>query len=176
MESSIQCYPKVCMVFQCRKIKLLWWFFGSTSFLFIQRKAIKSQIWTLFTRSKEIDQFLGGLYGKQHSVLSQGLYGSLVSVSQNKTLVKVWIFHPLAHWKEIQQFLGEGEMGKHDSVCPTFSWPFRVRKRKFFVKVFRSTLDPFCPVKRNWPTFEGLRWKAAFSVIPKFAWFFSVAK
>ena len=61
MESSIQCYPKVCMVLQCHKIKLLWWFFGSTNFLFVQKKVIKCEIWTLFTRSKEIDQFLRGL-------------------------------------------------------------------------------------------------------------------
>ena len=80
-------------------------------------------------------------------MLSQGLHGSLVSVPQNKTPVKVWIFHPLAQWKEIQQFLGEGEIGKHDSVYPNFSWPFRVRKRKFFVKVFRSTNLPFPKIK-----------------------------
>ena len=45
---------------------------------------IKSQIWTLFTHSKEIAQFWGGWFGKQHSVLAQCLHGPLVS--QNELL------------------------------------------------------------------------------------------
>ena len=85
MESSIQCYPKVCMALQCQchKIKLLSRFEYST-------------LWPT--------------------------------------------------GKKFTNFWGE-EMGKHGSVCPNFSWPFRVRKRKFFVKVFRSTNLPFPKIK-----------------------------
>ena len=107
------------MALQCHKIKLLSRFFGLSNLPFRLNKEIKSQIWTLFARSKEIDQvFFGGegdLYGKQHSVLSQSLHGS--SVSQNKTPVMVFWFNQFSfHTKESNKI---------------------------------SNLDPFHPVKRN---------------------------
>ena len=54
------------MALQCHKIKLLSRFFGLSNLPFRLNKEIKSQIWTLFARSKEIDQFFfgGGLIWK----------------------------------------------------------------------------------------------------------------
>ena len=143
LKSRIQFSSILSMALQCHKRKLLLRFFGLSNLPFRLNKEIKSQIWTLFARSKEIDQFFfgGGLYGKQHSVLSQSLHGS--SVSQNKTPVMVFWFN---------QF----------SFCTKES-------NKMW------NLDPFHQVKRNWPIFERLIMKAAFSVVPKFAWLFSVS-
>ena len=78
------------MALQCHQIHFLWRSFRSSNLCFWQKKAVEYEIWTLFARWKEIDQFLEGLFGKQHSVLSQSLHGS--SVSQNKTPVKVFWF------------------------------------------------------------------------------------
>ena len=143
LKSKIQFSSILSMALQCHKRKLLSRFFGLSNLPFRLNKEIKSQIWTLFARSKEIDQFFlgGGLYGKQHSVLSQSLHGS--SVSQNKTPVMVFWFNQFSfHTKESNKI---------------------------------SNLDPFHQVKRNWPIFGRLIWKAAFSVMPKFAWLFSVS-
>ena len=95
LKSKIQFSSILSMALQCHKRKLMSRFFGLSNLPFRLNKEIKSQIWTLFVRSKEIDQFFlgGGLYGKQHSVLSQSLHGS--SVSQNKTPVMVFLVQPI---------------------------------------------------------------------------------
>ena len=143
LESRIQFWPKLCIVFQCHKVKLLWRSFCSGNLLFRQKKETKSDIWILFALLEQIDKFLGCLFGKQHSVLAQRLHGS--SVSQNKT-PEVWILNPLAHWKEIHQFFG-GRNGKpRFSLCPNFAWP-SVSEHESFVKVFRSTNLPFRKIK-----------------------------
>ena len=67
--------------------------FGSSNLLFRQKKGLKSEIWTLFARWKKIDQFFGGLFGKQDSVLAQTWHGP--SLPQKKTPGKVLLFRQL---------------------------------------------------------------------------------
>ena len=62
--------------------------FGWSHLPLRQKKATKYEIWTLFGTSKQIDQFLEGWFGKQHSVFAQTFQSS--SVSLNKTPVKVF--------------------------------------------------------------------------------------
>ena len=69
-------------------MKLLCRVFRSANFSFRQKKAIKFEIWTLFTCLKEIYQFLGGWFGKLLSGLAQTFQDPLVS--QNETPVKVF--------------------------------------------------------------------------------------
>ena len=88
LESSIQFWPKHSTTLQCDKMKLLWRVFGSANLPFRQKKAIKFEVWTLFACSKEIDQFLGGWFGKLLSGLAQTFQDPLVS--QNETPVKVF--------------------------------------------------------------------------------------
>ena len=74
--------------------------FGWSHLPFRQKKATKYEIWTLFSTSKQIDQFLEGWFGKQHSVFAQTFQSS--SVSLNKTPVKVfgWSHLPFRQKKQ----------------------------------------------------------------------------
>ena len=102
LESRIQFWPKLCMTLQCHKIKLLWRFFSSGNLLFRGKKAIKSEIWTLFAHWKQIDQFLLSLFGKQDSILALQCHKiKLLSISwlrqftlQTKESNKIWNLDP----------------------------------------------------------------------------------
>ena len=154
LESSIQFWPKHSTTLQCDKMKLLCRVFRSANFSFRQKKAIKFEIWTLFTCLKEIYQFLGGWFGKLLSGLAQTFQDPLVS--QNETPVKVFwlsiftfqtkesnkIWTLFACLKEIYQFWG-GWFGKLLSVLAnTFRNP-SVSQKKTPVGSFTSGCFPF---------------------------------
>ena len=65
LESCFQVWLKHSTTLQCQKMKLFSRFFGSANLPFRQKKAIKFEIWTLFTFFKEIYQFFYDLFGKQ---------------------------------------------------------------------------------------------------------------
>ena len=60
LESCFQVWLKHPTTLQCQKMKLFSRFFGSANLPFREKKAIKFEIWTLFTCSKEIYHILGG--------------------------------------------------------------------------------------------------------------------
>ena len=62
--------------------------FGSSNLPFRKKKPLKFEICTLFGSLKQIHHFLGGWFGKEHSLLAETL--SSPSVSLNKTLGKVF--------------------------------------------------------------------------------------
>ena len=116
--------------------------FGWGNLLFREKKAIKSEIWTLFAHWKQIDQFCLSLFGKHNSVLSQTFYGP--SVSQNKAPLNVfWSSHLLfsqkkgikseiwtlfACWKQIDQFFFGLIWKSGFNFGPNFAWTFSATK------------------------------------------------
>ena len=157
LESSIQFWPKHSLTLQCDKMKLLCRVFGSANLPFRQKKAIKFEIWTLFTCLKEIYQFLGGWFGKLLSGLAQTFQDPLVS--QNETPVKVfwlsiftfqtkesnkiWNLDPLRLLERNLPILGGSWFGKLLSVLTnTFRNP-SVSQKKTLVGSFTSGCFPF---------------------------------
>ena len=70
--------------------------FASGNLPFRQNKPIKFEIWTLLACSKEISQFWGGWFGKQHSVLTQTFQSPSVSLTfQTKESNKIWNLDPI---------------------------------------------------------------------------------
>ena len=88
LERSIQVWLKHSNAFQCHWIRLLPQFLDKAIYLLDKRRPIKFQLCCLFGSSKQIDQFLGGWFGKEHSVLAQTFESP--SVSLNKTHGKVF--------------------------------------------------------------------------------------
>ena len=88
LESCFQVSLKHSTTLQCQKMKLFSRFFGSANLPFREKKAIKFEIWTLFTCSKEIYHILGGWFGKLLSVLANTFHNP--SVSQNKFAVRTF--------------------------------------------------------------------------------------
>ena len=86
LETTAQFLPKLSMVLQCHKMKLMWKFFCSSNLPFRQSRPTKFENSTLLTCWKEIHRFFLGWFENHNSVFAQTCHGP--SVSQNETLWK----------------------------------------------------------------------------------------
>ena len=184
-------------------MKLLCRVFRSANFSFRQKKAIKFEIWTLFTCLKEIYQFLGGWFGKLLSGLAQTFQDPLVP--QNETPVKVfwlsiftfqtkesnkiWNLDPLRLLERNLPILGGLIWKAAFSFGQHIPQPFSVTKKKLLWEALLQAaslsnkkpnkiwnLDPTGMLLRNRPILGWLIWKAAFNFGPNIPRPFSVTK
>ena len=111
--------------------------FASSNLPFWQNKPIKFGIWTLLARSKEIGQFWGGWFGKQHSVLAQTSQSPSVSLTfQTKESNKISNLDPI-RLLETNGPIFLGLIWKAGlSFCPNFAEFFSVIRRHRHVSFF----------------------------------------
>ena len=120
------------MALQCHKISSMKRFLSS-NIPFRQSDPIKFEIWTLSGCSKQIDQFLRGLFGKQDSVLAQTLHGS--SVSQNETPGKVFWFRQFTFLRKESNKIWNLDSFRMLGTTYQFFWAYLESKTQFWPKL-----------------------------------------